>query len=137
MIDCCGTTSTSHPASKPRGIEFEALNLRLSPQPEKIVFSWPKIRRGSTFGRGGNCLRPNLGLAPKASSQVQKVLWLSKYAKMRFRQPCWGSSGRSPPADPLVAWGGGTPPHIDSPACSARHSAPWFEGHAALPPNSF
>ena len=45
------------------------------------------------------------------------VLWLSKYAKIRFRPglcpgPRWGA--HDAPPDPLVGWRGDTPPHTRS-----------------------
>jgi len=49
------------------------------------------------------------------------VRWPSKYAKIHFRQPRWGSSRCSP--DPLVGWRGDAPPHTP-PTFGARHASP-------------
>jgi len=83
-------------------------------------------RGGSRLRQGGNC-PPNLGLAPQIFQYIgakRSVLWLSKYAKMRFRP---GSNAPDPagiahdaPPDLLVVLGWSTPPHTPPHWNSAR-----------------
>ena len=91
-------------------------------------------RRETTLGKeGGNCPKPR-PCPPNTSAHRCKK---EHSVAFKIRPDPAGGTHDAPP-DPLVRWGGNTPPHtsptrrfrrLNSPAFGARHLAPRSRGH--------